>query len=73
MATFIPYIPKPPNASNQKPSNSPKYYLPIESSDVLVEMLPPSRGAKSEKNWQGIAAGEGIARGAQGMCSNPQY
>jgi hypothetical protein len=51
MATFIPYIPKPPNAIIRKPSNlisrklnSSKDYLQIESSDVLIEVLPAPRG-----------------------------
>ncbi|CAG8977704.1 hypothetical protein HYALB_00008731 [Hymenoscyphus albidus] len=72
MATFIPYVPKLPNANNRKPSkiiskkrNPPENYLQIESSDVPVELL----GATSEKNRQGTAAGEGIAQGAQDLIS----
>jgi hypothetical protein len=57
IATFIPYVPKPLNASNRKLSkliskkfNSSENYLLIELSDMLVEILLAPRGVTTEKN-----------------------
>ncbi|CAG8980191.1 hypothetical protein HYALB_00013544 [Hymenoscyphus albidus] len=71
MATFIPYVSKPQNATIRKSNKlvfknlNSQDYSRIESSDVLVEMLPAPRGATSEKDWQGTAASESIAQGTQ--------
>ncbi|CAG8981745.1 hypothetical protein HYALB_00013358 [Hymenoscyphus albidus] len=60
MTTFISYVRKSPNATIRK--HSPQHWVRIESSDVLVEMLPTPRGATIDENWKGTAGTEVIAQ-----------
>ncbi|CAG8977997.1 hypothetical protein HYALB_00000666 [Hymenoscyphus albidus] len=60
MTTFISYVRKSLIATIPKPS--PEHWVRIESSYMLVEMSPTSRGATIDENWKGTAGTEVIAQ-----------